>query len=401
MSWSWIPAFLAARAWHGGIVRDGTAGLKSCHPASEAAMRRRSFIAGLSAVPLAFNVNPLHACSLVFVNDRKIAKIVVRSMDLPVSFPERPKLFVFPRGMARSSTSSVVPGIRARIEGIGSNTVRWTNRFGSVVMVGFDGAATDGLNEKGLAAHALVLTESQQEPNDTRAELPDTHWVQYVLDNFATVNDVVDAHKAGMFRVVAAWSNDLGYTKPLGIHLAVEDTSGDSAIFEYVKGNLVIHHGPEYRVMTNDPTLNEMLVRMMKFKEFGGSEALPGSVDADSRYARLMAYHKYLPDPKNYTEAVAGAMSLLRIAQIPFRDPAREPSAEEQGWGGTQTNWVSAADVTNRIYYVNSATVPSLVWLELTEMNFGPRAVVMFLDPHDSKVGGDGRRFLRRWQAPA
>jgi penicillin V acylase-like amidase (Ntn superfamily) len=81
-----------------------------------------------------------------------------------------------------------------------------------------------------------------------------------------------------------------------------------------------------------------------------------------------MAYHKYLPDPKNYTEAVAGAMSLLRIAQIPFRDPAREPSAEEQGWGGTQTNWVSAADVTNRIYYVNSATVPSLVWLELTEM---------------------------------
>ena len=232
-------------------------------------MRRRSFIAGLSAVPLAFNVDPPHACSLVFVNDRKIAKIVVRSMDLPVSFPERPKLFVFPRGMARSSTSSVVPGIRAKIEGIGSNTVRWTNRFGSVVMVGFDGAATDGLNEKGLAAHALVLTESQQEPNDTRAELPDTHWVQYVLDNFATVNDVVDAHKAGMFRVVAAWSNDLGYTKPLGIHLAVEDTSGDSAIFEYVKGNLVIHHGPEYRVMTNDPTLNEMLVRMMKFKEFG------------------------------------------------------------------------------------------------------------------------------------
>jgi penicillin V acylase-like amidase (Ntn superfamily) len=86
-------------------------------------MRRRSFIAGLSAVPLALKVNTLHACSLVFVNDRKIAKIVVRSMDLPVSFPERPKLFVFPRGMARTSTSGVVPGIRARIEGIGSNTV--------------------------------------------------------------------------------------------------------------------------------------------------------------------------------------------------------------------------------------------------------------------------------------
>ena len=67
-----------------------------------------------------------------------------------------------------------------------------------------------------------------------------------------------------------------------------------SAIFEYVKGSLVINHGPEYRVMTNDPTLNEMLVRMQKFKEFGGSEELPGSIDADSRYARLVAYHKVL-----------------------------------------------------------------------------------------------------------
>ena len=65
-----------------------------------------------------------------------------------------------------------------------------------------------------------------REPDDARPELPDTHWVQYVLDNFATVNEVVDAHRAGHFRVVAAWSNDLGYTKPLGIHLAVEDTSG-------------------------------------------------------------------------------------------------------------------------------------------------------------------------------
>jgi len=364
-------------------------------------MRRRSFIAGLSVVLSALRVDSLHACSLVFVNDRKVAKIVVRSMDLPLSFPERPKLFVFPRGMVRNSTNSLVPGIRGRIEGIGSNTVYWTSRFGSAAMVGFDGAATDGLNEKGLAAHALVLTESQQEPNDARAELPDTHWVQYVLDNFATVSAVVDAHRAGRFRVVAAWSHDLGYIKPLGIHLAVEDTSGDSAIFEYVKGSLVIHHGHQYQVLTNDPTLDEMLERMNKYKEFGGSEELSGTLDADSRYARLIAYHKYLPDPANYMEAVAGAMSLLRIAQIPFRDPAREPSSEEPAWAGTQTNWVSAADVTNHIYYVNSATVPSLFWLDLTEISLGPRSAVTFVDPHDPKVGGDGRRLLRRWEAPA
>lgn len=362
-------------------------------------MQRRSFLTGMLATPLTLKMDELLACSRVFVNDRKIAKIVARSMDLPRSFPERPKFFVFPRGMARSSNSSVIPGIAAKVEGIGDKVVRWTSRLGNAVMTGFDGAATDGLNEKGLAAHVLVLSESQHEPKDNRAELPDTHWAQFVLDNFASVEDVVAAHNAGKFRVVGAWSSDLGYSKPLGLHLAVEDASGDSAIFEYVRGKLVVHHGPEFRVMTNDPTIDEMLARMKKYKDFGGTEELPGSTEADFRFARLAAYYKYLPDPKTYVDAVAGALSLIRIAQVPFRDPARVPLAEQGTFAGAQTNWVSAADVTNRIYYINSATAPSLFWLDLKKANFRPGAPLLFLDPHDANIGGDARRYLRRWKA--
>ena len=37
------------------------------------------------------------------------------------------------------------------------------------------------------------------------------------------------------------------------VHLAVSDPTGDSAIFEYIAGKLVIHHGKEYQVMTNSP----------------------------------------------------------------------------------------------------------------------------------------------------
>jgi len=80
-------------------------------------MQRRSFLAGLLATPVALKVDELRACSLVFVNDRKIAKVVVRSMDLPLIYPERPKFFVFPRGMARDSHNSVIPGIKARLSG--------------------------------------------------------------------------------------------------------------------------------------------------------------------------------------------------------------------------------------------------------------------------------------------
>ncbi len=36
--------------------------------------------------------------------------------------------------------------------------------------------------------------------------------------------------------------------------------------------------------------------------------------------------------------------------------------------------------------YVNSATAPSLFWLDVKEFNFKPGAPLLFLDPHDLKL---------------
>ncbi|HMK90025.1 MAG TPA: linear amide C-N hydrolase [Methylocystis sp.] len=356
---------------------------------------RRSFVAGLLAAPFALRGGPVSACSLAFVNNRQLAKIVVRSMDLPVALAERPKFVVLPRGMARNSQTSVLPGVKAKIEGVGPDTMRWTSKHGSAVIVSFEGGATDGLNEKGLSAHMLVLDESRLEGPDNRPVLPDTHWAQYVLDNFATVNEVVDAHRSGAFRLAAAWSTDLSYSKHLPTHLAVQDSSGDSAIIEYIEGKLVIHHGPGFRVMTNDPPYDQMIELMKQYAPFGGTRPLPGGEAAEDRFLRLAAFSKYLPDPKNYTESVANALSLLRVAQVPFRDPARAP--DKGFWGACQTNWVTAADVTNNVYYVSSATAPSLFWLDLKDANLKPGAPLLSVELHDPKVGGNVVRYLKRW----
>ena len=149
----------------------------------------------------------------------------------------------------------------------------------------------------------------------------------------------------------------------------------------------------------NDPPYDEMLERMKQYVSFGGTKPLLGGEDAEARFARLVEYSKYLPDPKNETEAVAGALSLMRIGQVPFRDPVR---AEDRSfWGAAQTNWVSAADVTNKVYYVSSATTPSLFWLDFKEANFEPGAPLLYLDLHDPKIGGDARTYLQRWKAPS
>lgn len=356
-------------------------------------------LAGVAALPWA----PAEACSRVFVNGQKIAKIVVRSMDLPAHQPERPRLVVFPRGMERDCTRSVLPGVKGKIEGLGQNSLHWASKHGSVVMTAFDGGVSDGINEVGLAAHLLTLVAVKHEPRDDRPELSDALWVPYVLDNFKTVKEVVQAHQDGAFRLVAVTAPELGHKATLGSHLAVEDPTGDSAILEYVAGKLVIHHGPEYTVMTNDPPLDEMLPRMKKYKAFGGTQPLPGdSLEGEYRFARLAAHQKLLPEPKDYTEAVAGALSLMRIAQIPFRDPEKDKETEPEAlWRGCQTNWVSAADLTHKVYYISSSVVPSLSWVELKDLNLGLGAPVLFADPHDPKQGGDLAQRLRAWPAPS
>ena len=52
-------------------------------------------------------------------------------------------------------------------------------------------------------------------------------WVRYILDNFSTVEEAV----VGMRKIRIAPVEMGG--KIFGTHVAIEDPSGDSAIFEY------------------------------------------------------------------------------------------------------------------------------------------------------------------------
>ena len=103
-----------------------------------------------------------------------------------------------------------------------------------VVAAGFDAGTADGMNEKGLVANLLYLTESEYvtpSDKDPRKTLSISLWAQYALDNFATVADAVAALSKDEFYVVTTLTPD---GKPGQLHLSLSDASGDSAIFQYV-----------------------------------------------------------------------------------------------------------------------------------------------------------------------
>jgi len=136
-------------------------------------------------------------------------------------------LWAFPRGMKRDGAA-------------GPTSVKWISKYGSVICSFYGVSSVDGMNEQGLVANVLYLTESEYpKPDGRRPTMSIAAWAQYVLDNYASVTEAVNALRDDPFVIIAP---DLPGGMRAAGHLALSDPTGDSAIFEYVKGKLVIHH---------------------------------------------------------------------------------------------------------------------------------------------------------------
>ena len=119
----------------------------------------------------------LGACTRVVYKGEEQLYLTARSMDWKEDIMTN--LWVFPRGMKKSGET-------------GPNSLQWTSKYGSVVAAAYDIASTDGMNEKGLVANLLWLAESEYPVWDGKKPgLSIAAWVQYVLDNFATVSEAV------------------------------------------------------------------------------------------------------------------------------------------------------------------------------------------------------------------
>lgn len=274
-----------------------------------------------------------------------------RTMDYEVDLCTN--LWAFPRGMRR--------------DGAVDGSLTWTSRFGSVVASAYDLASTDGLNEAGLAGHLLWLAESEYGERDPdRPALSAAAWVQYMLDNFATVADAVDWMRSS--RVQVRTSGDPGTGRTVTVHLALDDAAGDSAIIEYIDGEPRIWHDRSYTVMTNSPPFAEQLERLREIRGFGGEKPLPGGTDADERFARAAYYLDRLPTPADRTMAVAELLSVIRNASQPFRMPDADQA------NASTTLWRTIADHAEGVYVFESTHRPNIVWVRLDHLDLSEGA---------------------------
>lgn len=293
-----------------------------------------------------------NACSRVLYHGLEGTVITGRTMDWTEDIGTN--LWIFPREMEREGR-------------VGPNSFKWTSKYGSVIATGYDISTTDGMNEEGLVANVLWLAESvYPEWDGQKPGLCLAAWAQYVLDSFATVEETVEALSREEFILVTA---DMpGLDKLATVHLAVSDSLGDSAIFEYVDGKLVIHHDSSYLVMTNSPTYQQQLALNEYWKEIGGMVVLPGTSRAADRFARAWFYINAIPKTADIQVAVASVFSVIRNVSVPFGISTPEkPNI-------SSTLWRTVADHKNKIYFFESTLTPNIFWVQFNNIDFSPSA---------------------------
>ncbi|MCV7227699.1 linear amide C-N hydrolase [Mycolicibacterium komossense] len=304
-------------------------------------------------------------CTRVIRSSPGEAVIVGRNMDYHCDTGTN--LWVLPRGLDR-------------VDGVGGS-LHWTAKYGSLIAGAYDLISVDGVNEAGLAGHILWLTESDYGTYDTsKPALSMAIWLQYFLDNFATVAEAAAWVEKTKVQVVPLADPGTG-TVP-AVHLALDDATGDSAIIEYVDGEPTVWHDRSYTVMTNSPTYDKQLELLKQFEGFGGTDTLPGTTLASDRFARARYYSARLPKSDGPVAAVAGMLSVIRNAAQPFRIP--DPGKPEV----SQTIWQTVADLTNKRYVYSSTTNPNTIWVDLDEVDFGGSARKLDL-ASDTGLEGD------------
>jgi len=275
-------------------------------------------------------------CTRVLWNTNDVAILAGRSMDWPMS--TQPMIVAFPRGRRRDG------GALAGEVVVGENPLRWTSRHGSLVTTVYGMGSVDGVNERGLAAHALYLKCT--DVGARNPELPGLHiglWAQYLLDLAATVSEALALMEGIQLVMVGAYGVDAT------LHLALEDASGDSAIIEFADGRLVVHHGRQYTLMTNDPTYDEQLELLANqhFSHPSRDMPLPGNVNAVDRFQRAAFYAALLPKPETERQAVASVMAIIRNVSVPFGAPYGE-------FGVYNTEYRTVTDLTHRTTFSSS-----------------------------------------------
>jgi choloylglycine hydrolase len=234
--------------------------------------------------------------------------------------------------------------------------VTWVSRYGSITLTCYGRDFIEGgMNEAGLVIDETSLY-AVYPPEDGRPGVSCAQWMQYQLDNYATVDEVL---------------LNLDELRPdgEGWHYLVTDSTGASAAIEYLKGAPTVYAGDSLEVpaLTNT-TYRQALSHIAMEKAFGGDIDIASGSDSYGRFVRMAALMRdYVPSRSG--SAVDYAFMILD--QVSCDETLRSV----------------VYDATAKAVYWKTPKNPEVRWLTFASLDFSSGARVLVVDV---EKGGPG-----------
>ncbi|OJG91927.1 hypothetical protein RV15_GL003572 [Enterococcus silesiacus] len=123
---------------------------------------------------------------------------------------------------------------------VGLSTATWVSKYGSITFSQFGvELPSAGMNEKGLSI-VMLFHEEGQFPDNQNGSISELQWIQFQLDNYATVEEVI--------------SNLHLHTPSASfycLHYSMLDAFGNSAIIEFIEGEASIYFNESPHIISN------------------------------------------------------------------------------------------------------------------------------------------------------
>jgi penicillin V acylase-like amidase (Ntn superfamily) len=244
---------------------------------------------------------------------------------------------------------------------INDTPAKWKSKYGSVTFNQFGREfPSGGMNEAGLVVELMWLDGTEYPKPDDRAVVGGTlSWIQYQLDNSATIDEVIASDK--LIRISQS---------SVPIHYLVADKNGKCMSVEFFDGKMVYHTGDNMpvKVLTNN-TYKESAEYLKRHEGFGGNEKPVNDVSSLSRFVRACSMvNSY--NPTAGQNAVDYGFNILNSVSQ-----------------GNFTQWSIVYDIKNRMVYFKTLESSKIKNINLSNSDFSCSNEVKMIDINTSAEG--------------
>lgn len=293
----------------------------------------------------------LQACSDFLLKAEDSSCVVARSMEFGTLLDSQ--VIFQPQGQEFSSEHQ--------------SSLKWKNQYAYCGLTYFGlKRVVDGFNEKGLSIGALWFPQTEYPKITTKKEIiPLQDVADWILGKCASVEEALI--EFGKISVLPHPVPKINKVPPL--HFALHDKSGQSAVVEFIKGEMHIHANP-IGVLTNAPSFEWHITNLRNYINLTAINAGPVSLDGSvldptgqgtgmlgipgdwtppSRFVRLVAMKQFVKKAKDSKQNTNLAFHLLNAVDIPYGS-IRDRNSKSFDF----TQWVVVKDLEKGNLYVRT-----------------------------------------------